>query len=76
MVLEELHDLALRHPGQEHGHSMAVLEAGHAGARRELQALEARGFARRSDEGLWSITTAGVREAERRREPPEEDEGR
>jgi manganese/zinc/iron transport system permease protein len=76
VVLEELHDLALRHPGQEHGHSMAVLEAGHAGAHHELEALKSRGWARRSDDGLWSITPAGIAEAERRRDSSESDEGR
>jgi manganese/zinc/iron transport system permease protein len=74
-VLDELHDLALRHPGQEHGHTMAVLEAGHAGARHELEALESRGWARRSAEGLWSITPEGMAENERRRDPDSE-EGR
>jgi len=70
-VLSDLYALARQHPGTEHGHSAATLEALHPGAHHELRALEARGFARRSDAGAWSITPAGAEEEERRRDEEE-----
>lgn len=70
-VLAELYALARHHPGREHGHATAALEAVHPGARHELQELAERGWARESTDG-WAITPAGVREEERRRDTEEE----
>lgn len=65
-VLDELYDLDRHHPGAEHGHATAVLEAGHPGARHELHALEQQGLARRSGADEWTITPSGRAAAERR----------
>lgn len=65
-VLGDLYALATQHRGMEHGHAAAALEAMHPGARHELEALAARGWARRTDGDAWAITPEGAREAERR----------
>jgi manganese/zinc/iron transport system permease protein len=64
-VLADLYALARQHPGREHVHATAALEALHPGARHELEQLEERGLARRSGDA-WSITPAGRTEAELR----------
>ena len=64
-VLADLYALARQHPGREHAHATAALEAVHPGARHELEALAERGWARRAGDA-WSITPAGADEAERR----------
>jgi manganese/zinc/iron transport system permease protein len=75
-VLADLHALALQHRGEEHWHTAATLEALHPGARHELEALQARGWARRAEGDLWSITPAGIVEAERRDAAQAEEEAR
>ena len=65
-VLGGLYALARQHGGAEHGHATAALEALHPGARHELDALAARGWARRTGRDAWCITPAGAAEAERR----------
>lgn len=72
-VLGDLHELAVQHPGAEHGHAVAVLEAVHPGARHELIELESRGWARRQGEG-WAITPQGRDEALRHGRGPLGDE--
>jgi manganese/zinc/iron transport system permease protein len=67
-VLGDLLILAAQHAGEEHGHSIAVLEAmhgGRGGAGRTLRALEARGWTRRVGADGWVLTPAGRAEAER-----------
>lgn len=65
-VLGGLYALARQHGGAEHGHATAALEALHPGARHELDALAARGWARRTAKDAWCITPQGAAEAERR----------
>ncbi|HEX2203689.1 MAG TPA: metal ABC transporter permease [Longimicrobium sp.] len=65
-VLGGLYALARQHGGAEHAHATAALEALHPGARHELDALAARGWARQTDRDAWCITPAGAAEAERR----------
>lgn len=64
-VLADLYALARQHPDATHGHPAAALEVMHPGARHELDALAARGWARRTAADEWSITPAGQAEAER-----------
>jgi manganese/zinc/iron transport system permease protein len=64
LVLGGLLELAVQHPGEEHGHSVEALEALSAGrtdVRRSLDLLAERGHARRLADGGWSITAAGRR---------------
>jgi manganese/zinc/iron transport system permease protein len=75
-TLRDLRELAAQHEDPEHGHAVGVLQAmrgGKGSARRSLEALGARGLARRTPDG-WTITPAGAREAERGVEPEEEEE--
>jgi manganese/zinc/iron transport system permease protein len=77
LVLGSLHALAAQHPGGEHGHSIAALEALSAGrtdVRRSLALLEGRGHARQHDDGAWSITAAGRHETESARRGVQDDE--
>jgi manganese/zinc/iron transport system permease protein len=65
-VLRGLGALDREHGGREHGHSAAVLDAVHPGARHELGVLAERGLARRTGGGDWTITEAGRQELSRR----------
>jgi manganese/zinc/iron transport system permease protein len=66
-VLGDLRDLAARHADPGHGHATAVLEAARGGGvRRTLEALAARGWARRTGADAWALTRTGMAEAERR----------
>ena len=65
-VLRDLDDLAAQHGGEDHVHAAAVLETMHPGARHELEALEERGWARRTPDDAWAITPAGRSEVQRR----------
>jgi manganese/zinc/iron transport system permease protein len=74
-VLEDLRDLAERHDTLDHPHPAAVLEATRgAGVRRTLDALAARGWARRGEGDDWTLTPAGLAEAERRAAEGREEE--
>jgi len=73
-VLADLLTLAGHHSDPSHGHPLAALEAmrlGRGSARRSLEALSERGWAQRTGRDSWSLTPAGLAEAERRH--PEED---
>lgn len=66
-VLADLQVLAEQHPGQEHGHPLAVLRAmsvGRAGLERSLAELTERGWARQVQPGSWALTPAGREAAE------------
>lgn len=68
-VLHDLLALAVQHPGTDHAHPVAVLEAmrmGHGSVRRSLAALRERGWAQEAAPGEWCLTPAGLAEAERR----------
>ena len=67
-VLADLTVLAQQHPGEEHGHPLAVLRAmsvGRGGLERSLAELAERGWAHRAAPGSWSLTPMGREEAER-----------
>ncbi len=67
-VLGDLHALSLQHEDPEHGHALAVLEnmsVEKASVRRNLEELAARGWARQTRRGEWTLTLAGRAEAER-----------
>jgi manganese/zinc/iron transport system permease protein len=67
-VLGDLYTLAGQHADRGHGHSAEVLRAmSHyaGGVAASLAALEARGWVRQSPVGEWSLTEAGLAEAER-----------
>jgi manganese/zinc/iron transport system permease protein len=72
-VLADLYALARQHPGREHGHPTAAIEAMHPGARHELDQLAAQGYARQSAAGEWTLTPAGSAEARRRADEAEEE---
>jgi manganese/zinc/iron transport system permease protein len=63
-VLSDLHALELQHPGEERGHSAAVLSVMSGGAEPSLRELERRGWARRVGDD-WSLTDEGREEADR-----------
>ena len=68
-VLGDLDALAEQHGDPAHAHSVEVIRVMRAaGARVEenLEELERRGWARRTDGGDWAITEAGRTEAQRR----------
>jgi manganese/zinc/iron transport system permease protein len=68
-VLGDLYSLAAQHADPGHGHPLAALEAmrmGQGSARRSLDALRARGWARETAANQWGLTPEGVREAQRR----------
>ena len=76
-VLGDLHSLAAQHADPGHGHPLAALEAmrmGQGSARRSLDALRARGWARETAANQWGLTPEGLREAQRR-QLREEEEG-
>jgi manganese/zinc/iron transport system permease protein len=65
-VLADLNTLALQHPNEEHGHSVAVLRAMSAnpdGVSHALRRLEERGHAREVSRDVWALTDAGLHEA-------------
>lgn len=67
-VLADLRVLAEQHPGQEHGHPLAVLRAmsvGRGGLERSLAELSERGWARQVTPGSWALTAKGQERAER-----------
>lgn len=70
-VLLDLYELAQQHPGQEHGHSVAVLQAmrmGRTDVRRSLARLAEHGWASQTRSEEWVLTPAGRAQAERLRE--------
>jgi manganese/zinc/iron transport system permease protein len=65
-VLADLNTLALQHPDQQHGHSVAVLRAMSTnpdGVSYALHQLEQRGQAREMGHDIWALTDAGLAEA-------------
>ncbi|RMG68596.1 MAG: metal ABC transporter permease [Calditrichaeota bacterium] len=67
-VLLNLFQLARQHPGQEHGHAVAVLDAmmcGQVSSLPSLRVLAERGWARELEAGKWALTPEGLAEAEK-----------
>lgn len=67
-TLHDLYTLAAQHTEAQHPHSVRVLEAissGRGSADHSLRELAGRGWARRSEGDHWSLTPAGLAEAER-----------
>jgi manganese/zinc/iron transport system permease protein len=67
-VLADLNTLAMQHPGEEHGHSTAVLRAMSVnpdGVSHALKQLEDRGHARQVSLDVWTLTREGKAEARR-----------
>ena len=67
-VLADLFTLASQHEDMDHGHSVEVLRVmggGQGGVARSLREMELRGWVRQIDEDEWSLTPAGLAEAER-----------
>ncbi len=65
-VLADLNTLALQHPDQQHGHSVAVLRAMSTnpdGVSHALQQLRERGHAREVGHDIWALTDAGLAQA-------------
>ena len=65
-VLADLNTLALQHPDQEHGHSVAVLRAmspNPDGVSHALQQLSERGHAREVSHDVWALTEEGLAQA-------------
>ncbi|HEX5837480.1 MAG TPA: metal ABC transporter permease [Anaerolineales bacterium] len=65
-VLADLNTLALQHPDQEHGHSVAVLRAmspNPDGVSHALQQLSERGHAREVSHEVWALTEEGRSQA-------------
>jgi manganese/zinc/iron transport system permease protein len=65
-VLADLNTLALQHPDQEHGHSVAVLRAMSTnpnGVSFALRQLQQRGQAREVGHDIWALTDSGLAEA-------------
>ena len=65
-VLADLNTLALQHPDQQHGHSVAVLRAMSTnpdGVSYALHQLQQRGQAREMGHEIWALTDAGLAEA-------------
>jgi manganese/zinc/iron transport system permease protein len=70
-VLADLNTLAMQHPHEQHGHSMAVLRAmsaNPAGVLHALRQLEERGHAREVSHDLWALTEEGLAQARRNQE--------
>jgi hypothetical protein len=66
-VLADLNTLALQHPEQEHGHSMAVLRTmstNPEGVSHALRQLEERGHAREVSHDVWALTEEGLNQAQ------------
>jgi manganese/zinc/iron transport system permease protein len=67
-VLADLNTLAMQHPNEEHGHSMAVLRAmstNPEGVSYALKQLEQRGHAREVSQDVWALTNEGRTQASR-----------
>jgi hypothetical protein len=67
-VLADLNTLALQHPDQQHGHSVAVLRAMSTnpdGVSYALHQLQERGHAREVGHDIWALTDAGLAETNR-----------
>ena len=67
-VLADLNTLAMQHPDQEHGHSMAVLRAMSTnpdGVSHALRQLEQRGHAREVSHDVWALTDEGLIQAKK-----------
>jgi hypothetical protein len=65
-VLADLNSLALQHPDQQHGHSVAVLRAMSTnpdGVSYALHQLQERGHAREVGHDIWALTDAGLAQA-------------
>ena len=65
-VLADLNVLAMQHPDQEHGHSVAVLRAMSTnpdGVSYALRQLRERGHARETGRDIWALTDEGLAEA-------------
>ena len=65
-VLADLNTLAMQHPDEERGHSMAVLRAmstNPEGVSYALRQLEERGHAREVSQDVWALTKQGLAEA-------------
>lgn len=74
-VLADLNTLALQHPDQDHGHSVAVLRAMSTnpdGVSYALKQLRERGQAREVEHDVWALTDAGLAEASQHLEKEEE----
>jgi len=67
-VLDSLYALAAQHERPDHGHSLAVVRAMHAGrggVQRSLEELVARGWAQQVGPDAWALTQTGIIEAQR-----------
>jgi manganese/zinc/iron transport system permease protein len=67
-VLADLNTLAMQHPDQEHGHSLAVLRAmspNPDGVSHALHQLEERGHAREMLHDVWALTDEGLLQAKK-----------
>jgi manganese/zinc/iron transport system permease protein len=67
-VLADLNTLAMQHPDQAHGHSMAVLRAMSTnpdGVAHALRQLEERGHAREVSHDVWALTDEGLVQAKK-----------
>jgi manganese/zinc/iron transport system permease protein len=65
-VLADLNTLALQHPHEEHGHSVAVLRSmsvNPEGVHHALKQLEERGHAREVSHDVWTLTDEGLTQA-------------
>jgi predicted transcriptional regulator len=65
-VLADLNTLALQHPDQEHGHSVAVLRAmsmNPDGVSHALKQLQERGHVREVSHNIWALTDEGLAKA-------------
>lgn len=70
-VLADLNTLAMQHPDQEHGHSMAVLRAmstNPEGVSHALKQLQERGHAREVSHDVWALTNEGLAQAKQNAE--------
>ena len=70
-VLADLNTLAMQHPNDQHGHSMAVLRAmstNPEGVSHALRQLEERGHAREVSHDVWTLTDEGLAQARRNQE--------
>ena len=70
-VLADLTTLAMQHPNEQHGHSMAVLRAmstNPEGVSHALRQLEERGHAREVSHDVWTLTDEGLAQARRNQE--------
>lgn len=70
-VLADLNTLAMQHPNEQHGHSMAVLRAmstNPEGVSHALRQLEERGHAREVSHDVWTLTDEGLAQARRNQE--------